>query len=194
MTLLAGAILVAGLPFRAMSEEPAPAATDRSTDDDTAAAPAAATLPDAGAAGLSPRQALVRSALIPGWGQVSGGHQVKGALFGAAAASLTAYAIVGQRDLNRISDRIAQEKTSPALSSTQVDSLNRLVQNAAGARNTRLLYIALTFTSAALDAYVDAHLAGFGDEADLTVALCVPAIRGPAAGKGRPGLGCVLRF
>jgi hypothetical protein len=88
---------------------------------------------------LSPRDALLRSALLPGWGQVSTGHPVKAILFGGAAAGALAAAVVEGQRVGDAADPEAQ----------------------AGKRNTRVLYYFITVTLAALDAYVDAHLDDF---------------------------------
>ena len=91
---------------------------------------------------LTPRGALWRSALVPGWGQLRNRRHIKAVLFSAAAAGFAGASISETRNLNR------------------ADASER--QAAAGRRNTRLLLFVATATFAALDAYVDAHLADFG--------------------------------
>ena len=91
---------------------------------------------------LTPRGALWRSALIPGWGQLRNGRYFKAVLFSGAAAAFAAASISETRNLGRVE---ASER-----------------QAAAGRRNTRLLLFMATATFSALDAYVDAHLADFG--------------------------------
>ena len=91
-------------------------------------------------AGISPRTALLRSAILPGWGQYSNHRPVKALLFAAAAAASLSSAIA------------------------EVGSLDRAItpeehQDRAARRNTRILLFAVTATLAAVDAYVDAHLA-----------------------------------
>ena len=115
-------------------------------DPDTAAAGAAADtanreLPTAKAR-PTPKGALWRSALIPGWGQLRNGRYFKAVLFSAAAAGFAGASISETRNLDRAE---APER-----------------QAAAGRRNTRLLLFIATATFSALDAYVDAHLADFG--------------------------------
>jgi len=138
------------------------AAADALAAPDTAAAEAVA------APRLTPRQALIRSAVLPGWGQVAGGHPVKGALFAATAAGCLAAAVAEWRLIDDAAGDAEREWR-------------------AGRRNTRLLWFFATATTAALDAYVDAHLADFGDGAELTVGT------GAAPGAGLT-LGCALRF
>ena len=91
---------------------------------------------------VNPRSALLRSAVIPGWGQWHNGHPWKAAFFAGAASGLLASALVEVRSLDDVTTAAERETRS-----------NR--------RNTRFLYFGLTVTLAAIDAFVDAHLAGF---------------------------------
>ncbi len=114
-------------------------------DSDTAAAAAANSTNrelSRAKARLTPKGALWRSALIPGWGQLHNGGYFKAVLFSAAAAGFAGASISETRNLDRAE---ASER-----------------QAAAGRRNTRLLLFIATATFSALDAYVDAHLADFG--------------------------------
>ena len=87
--------------------------------------------------------ALLRSAVLPGWGQFYNGRPVKGLFFGAASAAALAATVVEHR-------RISSAPTPEAH------------QDRTARRNSRLLYFALSVALAAIDAYVDAHLADFG--------------------------------
>ena len=89
--------------------------------------------------------ALLRSAVLPGWGQFYNGRPVKGLLFGAASATALTSVVVEHR-------RIRSAPTPEAH------------QDRTARRNSRLLYLALSVALAAIDAYVDAHLADFGTE------------------------------
>ncbi|MHC4717418.1 MAG: DUF5683 domain-containing protein [Planctomycetota bacterium] len=146
----------------------------------------AAAASDTAAAPLTPRQVLIRSAVLPGWGQWASGHRIKGVVFGVAAAGLASYTVAAQRDLDQVSAQLddlrRQDPFSPLIAGLETE-----VQGLAGDRNTRMLYVALAITAAAVDAYVDAHLADFGNETDLALA--------PMPGPG-PGLAlaCTLRF
>ena len=92
---------------------------------------------------LSAHGALLRSAVLPGWGQFYNGRPVKGLFFGAASATaLTAVAIEHRRIRSAPTPEEHQDRTAR--------------------RNGRLLYFALSVALAAIDAYVDAHLADFG--------------------------------
>ena len=96
----------------------------------------AATLPSA-------HGALLRSVVLPGWGQFYNGRPVKGLLFGAASATALTSVVVEHRRIN----------SAP----TPEEHQDRTAR-----RNSRLLYFALSVALAAIDAYVDAHLADFG--------------------------------
>ena len=97
------------------------------------------TSPDTLAA-LSPRTAMLRSAILPGWGQYSNHRPLKALLFAAAATASLGSAVAEARSL----DRAATPEEH---------------QDRAARRNTRFLFFAVTATLAAVDAYVDAHLA-----------------------------------
>lgn len=96
---------------------------------------------------ISPRGALWRSALIPGWGQLSQGHPFKAVLFAGAAAGWLSAAVADAA-------RVGQARSG----------LER--QDRAARRNTRVLFYVITATLAGVDAYVDAHLDDFHLEAD----------------------------
>ena len=87
--------------------------------------------------------ALLRSAVLPGWGQFYNGRPVKGLFFGAASATALTAVVVEHRRI----------RSAP----TPEDHQDRTAR-----RNSRLLYFALSVGLAAIDAYVDAHLADFG--------------------------------
>ena len=100
----------------------------------------AAETDSAGTNSLVPRTALLRSALLPGWGQLYNGKPYKAAFFATVSASLFSIAVAEQLALSN--------------AQTPFESEER-----AARRNTRILFFALSVTFAALDAYVDAHLA-----------------------------------
>ncbi len=91
---------------------------------------------------LSPRAALVRSAVLPGWGQAAGGHWVKALLFAGAGAGWLTSAVV---ESSRVADAPTPQEH----------------EDRAARRNTRVLLYLLTATLSAVDAYVDAHLEDF---------------------------------
>jgi hypothetical protein len=104
-----------------------------------------------------PRKALVRSLLLPGWGQYANGRPFKALGFGAAAVVLAGRVVAQQRALDR-----ADRRGAPDLE----------LEDLAAGRNTRVLLLVANATLAGIDAYVDAQLAGFEVEV------------GPRAGPG----------
>ncbi len=98
---------------------------------------------------LSPRAVLVRSAVVPGWGQAAGGHWVKAVLFAGAGAGWLTSAVV---ESSRVADAPTPQEH----------------EDRAARRNTRVLLYLVTATLSAVDAYVDAHLEDFDlDAGDL---------------------------
>lgn len=91
---------------------------------------------------LSPRAVLVRSAVVPGWGQAAGGHWVKALLFAGAGAGWLTSAVV---ESSRVADAPTPQEHA----------------DRAARRNTRVLLYLVTATLSAVDAYVDAHLEDF---------------------------------
>ena len=98
---------------------------------------------------LTPRGALLRSAVLPGWGQTRNGHYTKAALFSTAAVGFLVASAVETRNLGEAN------KTEH--------------ETVAGRRNTCLLLFFTTVTFAALDAYVDTHLANVGVSASTRI-------------------------
>ncbi len=93
---------------------------------------------------LQPGAALLRSALLPGWGQLYNGKPYKALFFASTSAAFFSLAAAEHAALNNT--RNAQEHE---------DRIAR--------RNTRILFFAISATLAGIDAYVDAHLADFGN-------------------------------
>ncbi|MEW6749942.1 MAG: DUF5683 domain-containing protein [Candidatus Latescibacterota bacterium] len=125
---------------------PLQAARPGSPNPPPAASPAQADSARADSASLpSPRGALLRSAVLPGWGQLYNHRPLKAAFSAAASATLLAATLSEQRSL--------ADATTPAQH-----------EHRAARRNTRLLLYAVSVTFSALDAYVDAHLATFAAE------------------------------
>ena len=90
--------------------------------------------------------------MLPGWGQFYNGRPVKGLFFGAASATALTSVVVEHRRI----------RSAP----TPEEHQNRTAR-----RNSRLLYFALSVALAAIDAYVDAHLADFGAGAAMQVEM-----------------------
>ena len=122
--------------------------------------------------GQAPRAALIRSALVPGWGQLDNGHPLKAALFAGTAAGFLAAVVVERDNLSgtdaeigdardALASLVAAGGDDPQLRA-RIAQLESDFEDQAARRNTRLLYLFTTATLAAVDAYVDAHLADFG--------------------------------
>ena len=118
-----------------------------------------------------PRAALIRSAVVPGWGQYGNGHPIKAAVFSTAAIGLLAAVVVDADNLSQTDREIRDARARLAALAatggddanllTRIGQLEREFEDRAARRNTRLLYLFTTATLAAVDAYVDAHLADF---------------------------------
>ena len=112
--------------------------------------------------GPTPRGALLRSAILPGWGQYYNKRPFKALLFGTTAAGFLGASILESRSLGQAGTAIEDQDRSAR-------------------RNTRVLLLIATSTFAALDAFVDAHLAVLEIEPELeiepgraTLALKIP--------------------
>jgi len=123
-------VLFAGRPAGATKVETDSTRTAPSLSPETAPLPSA-------------HGALLRSAVLPGWGQFYNGRPVKGLFFGAASATALAAVVVEHRRIRSASTPAAH-------------------QDHTARRNSRLFFFALSVALAATDAYVDAHLADFG--------------------------------
>ena len=147
-------VLLTALP--AAAQEPAPAVEAEADSAGRVADPLVPRVvrpsgpaePAAGAPGLqaggrlSPRAVLVRSAVLPGWGQAATGHRWKALLFAGAGAGWLASAAVEEAGVRK------------ALTPQEYE-------DRAARRNTRVLLYLVTATLSAVDAYVDAHLEDF---------------------------------
>jgi hypothetical protein len=94
----------------------------------------------------APRKALIRSLVLPGWGQYANSRPFKALGVGAATVSLAGRVVAQQRALGR-----ADRRGAPDLE----------LEDLAAGRNTRVLLLLTNATLAGIDAYVDAQLAGF---------------------------------
>ncbi|MBC7187323.1 MAG: hypothetical protein H5U38_09845 [Calditrichaeota bacterium] len=92
---------------------------------------------------------MVRSLLVPGWGQWYNGKKWKAALAFGAEAGLAANAVVQNQYLQRAEDPAAREY---------------YLSN----RNTSNWILALVVLLSMLDAYVDAHFSDFDESPELT--------------------------
>jgi len=97
--------------------------------------------------------AMIRSAIIPGWGQVYSGHYIKAGLIFAVESGLVISAI----NENRKADDVYETDYEAYL-----DRIDR--------RNTLIWCTAGVIVYSMVDAYVDAHLFGF-DEDQVSLGL-----------------------
>ncbi|MDZ7373265.1 MAG: DUF5683 domain-containing protein [candidate division KSB1 bacterium] len=111
------------------------------------------------ARGPDPTGAMLRSWILPGWGQWYNGRKTKAAVVFVAEVGLAGYALW--------QDHLASQ------SATAEERLAREDR-----RNAALWWLAGVVLLSGLEAYVDAHLAGF----DVAPNLSVEARAGPAVG------------
>ena len=97
-----------------------------------------------------PTGAMIRSWVFPGWGQWYNGKKWKAGLVFAAETGLAAYAVY--------QNWLAANESDPTLRFYYEDR-----------RNLALWWLAGIALFSGLDAYVDAHLAGFDVSEDLTL-------------------------
>ena len=100
--------------------------------------------------GPTPRGALLRSAIVPGLGQYYNKCPFKALLFGTAAVGFLGASILESHYLDQ--------------AGTTIEHQDRTAR-----RNTRVLLLIATSTFAALDAFVDAHLAVLEIEPELEI-------------------------
>ena len=137
--------------------------------------------------GVSPRGALVRAMLVPGWGHVSIGAHTRGGFYFALEA-LTAYTFVrteirlGEaRDRAELRERIvlarlAAEGVDPMEIETRLEgdeplqSLRALVESREGQREDLIAWSIFLVFLAGADAYVSAHLSDFPEPIEIDAA------------------------
>jgi|GEM_PF-1024301 hypothetical protein len=98
----------------------------------------------------NPTAAMIRSWLFPGWGQWYNGRKWKAAVFFTAEAGLIGYAV--------------WENRRAAESTTEEERFQHQDR-----RNLALWWLAGAALLSGLEAYVDAHLAGFDVSSDLSL-------------------------
>ena len=106
----------------------------------------------------SPRGAVCRSALVPGWGQWYTGHRWKAALVAGTEVFLVGAAVYEHGQVSR---------------STILSEADRHRDR----RTTFVLWFMGTLVYSLLDAYVDAHL--YGLDEGLEIVMLGPGLEGP---------------
>ena len=124
----------------------------------------------------SPMGALLRSVVVPGWGQFYNHKYIKSAVVCVAESYFIVRAVYWWRETERQYDRV--------LATTNQGQQYSIYQTYRGRRDDFLWAAGVTIFVSMFDAYVDAHLAGF--DVDVT-----PDFRDP---KGGASLKLSLRF
>jgi len=115
----------------------------------------------------SPRGAMIRSILLPGWGQFYNGKWFKGILVAGTEIGLVVNAMIQNDFANKAQDKLERD--------FYIDN-----------RNLSYWWLAAVILYSMTDAYVDAHLYDFDESTSLSL-----DVRTPAAGsvqEGNPGL------
>ena len=108
----------------------------------------------------SPRGALLRSAVYPGWGQLSNGKPYKACVIMAVEAYLAGVALSSDR-LARDSGELAGAASTPA----EIAGFERRRARYEDRRNAHFWWLGAAVLYSMLDAYVDANLAGVSEGA-----------------------------
>ena len=146
------------LPADSTAPQRAPSGSAADSADGTARAPAA---PDAPRGARSPGGALIRSLLVPGWGQIALGRKLTAAVFLVAEAATVTMVVRKSREL---SDARASGDA------TLIDDKSRQ-------REDWFVLAGVNHVLAGIEAYVSAHLADFPRD------LHVRAVPGGAAAR-----------
>ena len=127
---------------------------------DTTASPRRAPQPARGFD--APRWVMVRSALLPAWGQIHNRAWLKAALVAGAELTLIARLVDDTRALDRLEEdiRIAQGRLDDEAEARAVDAYNARLDR----RTARAWLLGGLLAYALTDAYVDAHLRNFDVE------------------------------
>lgn len=129
---------------------------------DSVKAPAADSIPEKV---KSPGGALLRSLVLPGWGQFYTGHKIRGSLAAVLETAFFAEAFVKYRDRNRLRDRLSELEIERG-SDWPVDdpervALNARIKSAGQKGGDYLTYGLTTLLLSMIDSYVSAHLYRF---------------------------------
>jgi hypothetical protein len=107
----------------------------------------------------SPRGALFRSAIIPGWGQVYNRQYIKAVLYGGTEIALAAATVHYWKKMDSHQSNFTKS-TDPTYQAWEY----YYYQSARDNRNLFLWLSGLTFFISIFDAYVDAHFADFNQQ------------------------------
>ncbi len=155
----------------AASSRPAGVRAQAAAPRDTAAAAAGDTLRM-----VSPTGAMLRSALLPGWGQLYTGHPIKAVVAVGSAGWVLSSLLDSGRQVRDLVDQ-RDGATDPAVR----EQLASEIETWRNRRRTWIYWTAVTWLFWVTDAFVDAHLYHFDEiEPDFEATV------GPTAGS--PGL------
>ena len=117
----------------------------------------------------TPRWVMLRSLVVPGWGQAHNGAWIKAAAVAATEVAFTTRVVADQRELDRLAENVARARAS--------DDID-LEEAAVAAYNERLdasfarqYLLGAVVVYALVDAYVDAHFRHFKVEFETDPAL-----------------------
>ena len=117
----------------------------------------------------TPRWVMLRSLVVPGWGQAHNGAWFKAAAVAGAEVSFATRVLNDQRELNRLAENVARARASDDI---------ELEEAAVAAYNDRLdasfarqYLLGAVVVYALVDAYVDAHFRHFKVEFETDPAL-----------------------
>ncbi len=174
----------------ALATPPARAAAPDSATADTTGQAAAAARRAANRFGDQPRIVMLRSLLVPGWGQLHNHAWFKAAAVAGVEGGIIASLLRDQRDLDRLLREVndAADRGDVAAHDAGVIRYNDVLDRSVG--NQWLLAGVLTY--ALVDAYVDAHFRRFDLEFKTDPAL--PAGASPDTPSGGGGTGRSARL
>jgi hypothetical protein len=134
---------------------------------------------------IRPGAAMLRSALLPGWGQLSTGHLFKAAWVAAAGATFVTLTVRADNRVSDLADRRGSVLDPVARSALEADIEAWRVE-----RRRWLVWSATLWIYAVVDAYVDARLHDFdAEEPRFQLTL-----RAPGIGARTPSLGLQLNL
>lgn len=116
-----------------------------------------------------PRYVMLRSLLIPGWGQLANRSWIKAALVAGVEVNLIRLVREDYRALDRLEREVAEARRigDPALEADRVNAYNARLDALTG----RQWWLGAMVAYAMLDAYIDAHFRNFDADFDYDPAL-----------------------
>jgi hypothetical protein len=147
--------------------------------------PAGAQAPDTTDTGPSPFNRAVRSAVVPAWGQLTNGREVKAGILFSVEAYVWTRVVIHSRRGREWEDR-ADALEADGAPAAEVALARRQAEEQFGTRRDMLFWAFVGSFYGAIDAYIDAHLVDFEKELEDGKELF--------AGVGTDGLQLGIRF